>query len=78
MMHGGGGRGWWALISQDDSKGRPSVDRALLKRVYGYARPYLGWMLLVLVIILITSLIQLIPPLLYLSLIHISEPTRPY
>jgi len=78
MMHGGGGRGWWALISQDDSKGRPSVDRALLKRVYGYARPYLGWMLLVLVIILITSLIQLIPPLLYRDLFDNVIPNKDF
>ena len=67
MMHGGG-RGWWALISQDESKGRPTVDRALLKRVYGYARPYMGWMMVVLFIILVTSLIQLVPPLLYRDL----------
>jgi ATP-binding cassette subfamily B protein len=69
MMHGGGGgRGWWALISQEDEDRRPSVDRALLRRVYAYARPYLGWMLLVLAIILVTSLIQLVPPLLYREL----------
>lgn len=78
MMHGGGGRGWWALISQDDSKGRPSVDRSLLKRVYGYARPYLGWMLLVLVLILITSLIQLIPPLLYRDLFDNVIPNKDF
>ncbi len=78
MMHGGGGRGWWALISQDDSKGRPSVDRTLLKRVYAYARPYLGWMVLVLVIILITSLIQLVPPLLYRDLFDNVIPNKDF
>ncbi len=67
MFHGGG-RGWWALVRQDESKGKPTVDRALLKRVYGYARPYLGLMVIVLVFILITSLIQLVPPLLYRDL----------
>ncbi|MGD2026602.1 MAG: ABC transporter ATP-binding protein [Anaerolineales bacterium] len=66
MYHGG--RGWWALVRQDESKGKPTVDRALLKRVYGYARPYLGVMVVVLVFILITSLIQLVPPLLYRDL----------
>ena len=78
MMHGGGGRGWWALISQDDSKGRPSVDRTLLKRVYAYARPYLNWMVVVLVIILITSLIQLIPPLLYRDLFDNVIPNKDF
>ena len=67
-MYHGGGRGWWALVRQDESKGKPTVDRALLKRVYGYARPYLGLMVIVLVFILITSLIQLVPPLLYRDL----------
>lgn len=64
MMHGGG-RGWRALITQDESKGKPTVDRTLLKHVFQYARPYLGWMIMVLLIILVTSLIQLVPPLLY-------------
>ena len=67
-MYHGGGRGWWALVSQDETKSKPAVDRALLKRVYGYARPYMGWMVMVLLIILITSLIQLVPPLLYRDL----------
>ena len=67
MMHGGG-RGWRALITQDESKGKPTINRVLLKRVYQYARPYFGWMILVLAIILVTSLIQLVPPLLYRDL----------
>ena len=67
MMHGGG-RGWRVLITQDESRGKPTVDRALLKRVYQYARPYMGWMTIVLLIILVTSLIQLVPPLLYRDL----------
>ena len=66
-MHGGG-RGWRALITQDESKGKPTVDRDLLRRVYQYARPYLAWMILVLIIILVTSLVQLVPPLLYRDL----------
>ena len=75
MFHGGG-RGWWALVQQDDTKGKPTVDRALLKRVYGYARPYLRWMILVLIIILVTSLIQLVPPLLYRDLFDTVIPNK--
>lgn len=65
MHHGGG---WRAMIRYDESKGRPSVDRALLKRVYGYARPYLGLIVAVLAIIIVTSGLRLIPPLLYRDL----------
>jgi ATP-binding cassette subfamily B protein len=75
MFHGGG-RGWWALIQQDDTKAKPIVDRGLLKRVYGYARPYLRWMILVLAIILVTSLIQLVPPLLYRDLFDTVIPNK--
>ncbi|MEN8240813.1 MAG: ABC transporter ATP-binding protein [Chloroflexota bacterium] len=67
-MMGHGRRGWWALISQDESKAAPSIDKDLLKRVYTYAKPYLGWMILVLTIILFASLVQLVPPLLYRDL----------
>lgn len=68
MMGHGGGRGWWVMVSHDDTKGKPSVDRQLLRRVFFYSKPYLGWMLIVLAIIVVTSLIQLIPPLLYRDL----------
>lgn len=65
-FHGGG---WWAFLSYDESKGKPQVDRALLRRVFGYARLYWWQAGLMLVAIIISSLIQLIPPLLYRDLI---------
>ncbi|MBS1254051.1 MAG: putative multidrug export ATP-binding/permease protein [Anaerolineales bacterium] len=65
-FHGGG---WWAFLRYDESKGKPQVDRALLKRVFGYARPYWKQAGLMLAGILASSLIQLIPPLLYRDLI---------
>ena len=65
MHHGGG---WHAMIRYDESKGRPSVDRALLKRVYGYARPYLWLIVSVLALIIFVAGIRLIPPLLYREL----------
>ena len=67
-MIGHGGSGWRALIFQDETKAAPTIDRQLLKRVFQYARPYVGWMTLVLFVILLTSLVQLIPPLLYRDL----------
>jgi ATP-binding cassette subfamily B protein len=73
MIHGGG---WWSYLRYDESKGRPRVDRALLQRVLAYARPY--WLLvsLMLVIIIVISLIELVPPLLYRDLIDNVLPNK--
>ena len=65
-MHSGG---WWRYISYDESKGKPQVDRDLLWRVYGYAKPHRFSVAMVLVTILLVSLLELIPPLLYRDLI---------
>ncbi len=66
-MHGGN---WWRYVSFDDSnKQRPTVDRQLLRRVFHYARPYLPAILIVLAAITFTSLLGLIPPLIYRALI---------
>ena len=66
-MHGGN---WWRYVSFDDSnKQRPTVDRQLLRRVFRYARPYLPAILIVLGAITLTSLLELIPPLIYRALI---------
>ena len=75
MRHGGG---WWSFISYDESKGRAQVDRGLLRRVWGYARPYFGQIGLVLLAITIISLIELIPPLLYRDLFDNVLPNRDY
>lgn len=72
-FHGGG---WWAFLKYDESKGQPEVDRALLKRVFSYARPYWWQAGLMLVAIVASSLIQLIPPLLYRDLIDNVLPAR--
>lgn len=74
VMHGGGG--WWRFLSHDESKGKPKVDRELLKRVYQYGRPYLGLIGLVLTTIIITSLLDLIPPLLYRDLFDTVLPNQ--
>ncbi len=66
-MFGGGG-GWWRFLSYDENQGKPRVDRALLRRVWGYAKPYLRLLGLMLLAIVITSLIDLLPPLLYRDL----------
>ncbi len=66
MMHGGG---WWRFIAHDETKGKPQVDRELIKRVLTYGRPYWKSVLIVITAIVIISLIELIPPLLFSDLI---------
>ncbi len=73
MIHGGG---WWSFLRYDESKGQPRVDRQLLRRALGYARSYWAFVLLVLVAIVVTSLLGLIPPLLYRDLIDNVLPNR--
>ncbi|MGH2473783.1 MAG: ABC transporter ATP-binding protein, partial [Candidatus Limnocylindrales bacterium] len=51
-----------------------SVDRSLVRRVWRFARPY-RWMLLgYLAIIVVTALVQLVPPLLFRSIIDSAIP----
>ncbi len=66
MHHGGG---WRAYLTGDDSQSEHKIDRQVLRRVFGYARPHIIAVLIVLVAIVIVSLLGLIPPLLYRSLI---------
>lgn len=65
-MHGGG---WHSFIQYDESKGKAQVSRRLLARAAGYARPYWRALALMMAAIAVTSLIGLIPPLLYRDLI---------
>ncbi len=71
-MHGGG---WWSYVKYDEEQDRPKVDRALLKRVFGYARPYWGKLALVLGTIVVISSLSLIPPLLMRALIDTAIPS---
>jgi ATP-binding cassette subfamily B protein len=77
MFHGGGG-GWWNYIRHDPSKEQPKIDRTLLRRVFGYAKPYWGLVTTVLVTILINSALGLISPLLFRDLIDHVIPNRDY
>ncbi|MEZ4706464.1 MAG: ABC transporter ATP-binding protein [Caldilineaceae bacterium] len=72
-MHSGG---WWRYISYDESKGKAQIDRVLLWRVFGYARPHLLAVAIVLVTIVANSLLELLPPLLYRELIDHVLPER--
>ncbi|MBX3001954.1 MAG: ABC transporter ATP-binding protein [Caldilineaceae bacterium] len=68
MAHDGG---WWRYISHDPTKGKPQVTRTLLNRVFHYARPYWRSVILVLFTILTISLLELIPPILYGTVIDL-------
>ena len=70
-FHGGG---WWSYIRYDEERDRPEVSRSLLRRVAGYARPYWVQAVLLMVLIIVTSLLSLIPPLLYRALIDDALP----
>ncbi len=72
-FHGGG---WFAYIRYDEERDRPEVSRALLRRVMAYARPYWGQVALMVGLIILTSLFNLIPPLLYRDLLDNALPNR--
>jgi len=61
-----------------DEGDKPEVTRELLKRVFGYARPYMGNIIIVLSTIILTSLINLIPPLLYRDLFDTVIPNKDF
>src|SRR5690606_14921335 len=73
MFHGGG---WYSYIRYDEDQDRPSVDRALLRRVWSYARPYRGTLLGILVTVLVISGFGVVPPLLIRYLIDVAIPNR--
>jgi ATP-binding cassette subfamily B protein len=71
MFHGSG---WWSYVRYDEKADRPTVDRALVRRVLSYARPYRRELAVVLVTIVVISLLSLLPPLLMRSLIDTAIP----
>ncbi len=72
-FHGGG---WWSFIRYDEEQDRPQISRDLIRRVAGYARPYLKRVILILVTMLAISLLSLIPPLLIRDLIDKTLPDK--
>lgn len=68
--------GWWAYMSHNEKEDRPRVTSSLLRRVWGFARPY-KWRVagLLLTIFAITGL-TLVPPLLIRQLIDVALPNE--
>lgn len=73
MMHHGG---WWSYLSYDEEQDQPKVSRDLLRRVWGYGRPYLGALLGVLATIFVISGLGVVPPILSRSLIDEAIPDK--
>ena len=78
MMHGGGGGGrgggHWGIVNSTDEK--PQVTWGLMKRVLGYARPYIWLILGMLVITLATSGLSLLNPLILRQMIDRTLPNK--
>ena len=72
MYRGGGGMGF--VLRHGDENARPTVSRALLRRVLGYARPYRGRIALLLLGILATIGLGLLTPLILRDLIDHTLP----
>ncbi|NND02999.1 MAG: ABC transporter ATP-binding protein [Acidimicrobiia bacterium] len=72
-MHSGG---WWSYVRYDEDQDRPEVDRALLRRVINYGKPYKGLIAIVMVTILVITGLSLVPPLLMRSLIDGAIPAE--
>jgi ATP-binding cassette, subfamily B, bacterial len=68
------GHGWRTFVRQGEPTTEPTLSRSLLRRVSGYARPYVRQMAAMLATVLLITLIELIPPLLIRDLIDVALP----
>ncbi|CAN5753573.1 ABC transporter ATP-binding protein [soil metagenome] len=71
MIHGGG---WHTYLRYDESQSRPTIDRALMKRVWVYARPYRLPLVGVLATVLIVSGLGVVPAILIRFLLDVAIP----
>jgi ATP-binding cassette subfamily B protein len=69
-MHGGGG--WFSYLRSTDEK--PKVTWDLMRRVLGYSRPYRWRMAAILLLILISTGLSLVTPLIFRTLIDNTIP----
>jgi ATP-binding cassette subfamily B protein len=78
MVHGlgGGNRSGWHLFIRANEQAEPHVTKELLHRVARYARPYVAKIALVLLAIFASSLLGLLPPLLFRDLIDHTLPQK--
>jgi ATP-binding cassette subfamily B protein len=73
MFHGGGS-GWWSYLRYDENQETPKIERALLRRVFAYGRPY-RWLLAgVLGTMFVISVLSVVPALLIRDLVDVAIP----
>ena len=72
MMHGGA----WRMMMHDEPEGKPQINRQIMRRVLRYARPYAGMIVVMILVILVTSVIELAPPLFARDLIDHALPDK--
>ncbi len=72
-FHGGG---WWALLAHDDKKDQPKINRQVLWRVWGFAKPYQWQVAGLLLTILFISSLSLVAPLLFRQMIDEALPAK--
>ena len=70
------GSGWHSYLGYDDTSERPEIDRALLRRVWGYGKPYRGLLLGTLATVLAISGFSVVPALLTRGIIDRAIPER--
>jgi ATP-binding cassette subfamily B protein len=68
--------GWRSYIRYDEERDNPQISWALIKRVGRYARPYLARILLLISLIILTSGISLVQPLLFRDLLDNALPNK--
>jgi ATP-binding cassette, subfamily B, bacterial len=61
IFHSGG---WWSYLKYDEEQDRPDIDKALLKRVWQYGRPYGRGLIGILGTIVVVSSLSVIPAIL--------------
>jgi ATP-binding cassette subfamily B protein len=72
-MHGGGN--WWSFVRADEDE-KPTISAGLLRRVWGYGRPYRNAIGFVLLGIFTGTLLDRLAPLLVRNLIDYAIPQR--
>jgi ATP-binding cassette, subfamily B, bacterial len=72
MFHSGG---WYSYLQYDEDQDRPEVDRALLRRVWAYGRPYTSALIGTLATVLIISGLQVVPPILMRAILDDAIPS---
>ena len=75
MFHSGG---WYARLQYDEDQDRPAIDRALLRRVFEYGRPYKWSLVGVLATILVISALSVVPALLVAQLLDVAIPDKDF